>query len=316
VKGGIKMPEIPQELMSRLREAVGRNAAEGILLSGGLDTSVLAFMLREFSPHLRAFSVKLAGHGEDFRYGQGLCQHLGLELQLREISMTEALEAVPEVIRIRRSFDPALPNDLAIYFALKLAREQGSRCVVTGDGADELFCGYDYMFDLDLESYLPELARRMSFSSTELGRSLGVEVKQPFLDGEMVQFALSVKPELKVRDERGKRYGKWLLRKAFAEFLPEEIVWQDKRPIEVGSGFARLREVIGSWISEDELAQAEREFKVKFLSRDHLFYYRVYRQVVGEIPAPGPGQISCPGCGAGLEPSAFHCQTCGWSRKL
>ncbi len=304
-----------QELRLRLREAVRRNKAEGILLSGGLDTSLLAFLLRDIWPNLKAFNVQLAGYGEDFSYSRKLSQYLRLELHFKEVGVAEALEVIPEVVRITKSFDPGLPNDLAIYFALKFAQEHGLKSVVTGDGADELFCGYSYMFDLDLRSYLPGLVHRMTFSSTELGRSLGMEVKQPFLDGELISFALSLAPELKVREENGRKYGKWLLRKAFEAYLPGEIVWQDKRPIEVGSGFSRLREVISSWIEEDELARAEQEFKVKFLSRDHLFYYRVYRQVVGEIPAPGPGQETCPGCGAGMAPSSFHCQTCGWSRE-
>ena len=228
--------------------------------------------------------------------------------------MEEALEAIPEVIRIRRSFDPALPNDLALYFALKLAKEKGFDNVITGDGSDELFAGYSYMFDLNLEDYLPKLTERMNFSAGELGHHLGIKVKQPFLDDEFVSFALSIKPDLKVRKEGGKRHGKWILRKAFETFLPQEVVWQDKRPIEMGSGFTELRGIIASKIPEEEFTKEK--YPIKFLSKDHPFYYRIYREVVGEIPPPRPGEGKCPGCGAGIKASSFHCRVCGWSRGL
>jgi len=228
----------------------------------------------------------------------------------------EALEAIPEVIEIRRSFDPALPNDLALYFALRLAKERGFGSVITGDGSDELFAGYSYMFDLDLERYLPKLAERMSFSAGELGLHLGVEVKEPFLDDEFVSFALSIEPDLKIREEGGKRHGKWILRKAFEAFLPQEIVWQGKRPIETGSGFAELRRIIASRISEEEFAEARSSYPIKFLTKDHLFYYQIYRQVVGEIPPPKLGEERCPGCGAGIRASSFHCRICGWCRRV
>jgi len=300
------------ELRSKLRGAVERNKAQALLFSGGLDTSILAFL----SPDICALNVRLEEFGEDFRYARALSRKLGLQLYLRKVGVEEALEAIPEVIKIRRSFDPALPNDLALYFALQLAREQGFGSVMTGDGADELFAGYDYMFDLDLERYLPKLAERMYFSASELGSYLGVEVRQPFLDDELVSFALSIRPDLKVREEGGRKYGKWILRKAFEGFLPREIVWQPKRPIELGSGFAELRRIIVSNISEEEFVRAQRTYPIQFVSKDHLFYYRIYRRVVGRIPPPGPGEERCPGCGAGMSVSSSHCRICGWCQRV
>lgn len=305
------MEVILEELRLRLKEALRRNAAQALLFSGGLDSSVLAYLS---SPGIHALSVRLEEYGEDFRYARMLSQKLGFQLHLRKVSVEEALETIPEVIRIRRSFDPALPNDLALYFTLKLAKEKGFETVITGDGADELFAGYSYMFDLNLERYLPKLAERMNFSAGEMGLHLGIKVKHPFLDDEFVSFALSIKPDLKVREEGGKRHVKWILRKAFEPFLPQEIVWQDKRPIEMGSGFAKLRGIIASKISEEEFTNMK--YPIKFLSKDHPFYYRIYRQVVGEIPPPKPGEEKCPGCGAGIKASSFHCRICGWCREI
>ena len=305
------MKAILEELRLRLKEAVGRNVAQALLFSGGLDSSILAFLS---SPGIHALSVRLEEYGGDFKYARMLSQKLGFRLHLRRVNVEEALEAIPEVIRIRRSFDPALPNDLALYFALKLAKEKGFDNVITGDGSDELFAGYSYMFDLNLEDYLPKLTERMNFSAGELGHHLGIKVKQPFLDDEFVSFALSIKPDLKVRKEGGKRHGKWILRKAFETFLPQEVVWQDKRPIEMGSGFTELRGIIASKIPEEEFNKAK--YPIKFLSKDHPFYYRIYRELVGEIPPPKPGEGKCPGCGAGIKASSFHCRVCGWCRGL
>ena len=289
-----KIGAICAQLRAKLKDAVDRNKAEGMLFSGGLDTSVLAFL----SPDIPALSVRLEDYGDDYEYAKSLSSRLKLSLHLKEVRTDEALEAIPLVIKARRSFDPALPNDLALYFALKLAKEKGIGSVMTGDGSDELFAGYSYMVDLDLDDYLPRLACRMQFSSNELGAQLGIEIKQPFLDREFVSFALSIRPELKVRRQGETKYGKWILRKAFETFLPYEVVWQGKRPIEVGSGFAKLRDKIASRISDAEFSRTESVCPVKFITRDHLFYYLVYRQVVGDIPQPEPGQSVCPGCSA------------------
>ena len=128
--------------------------------------------------------------------------------------------------------------------------------------------------------------------------------------------ALSIKPNLKVRPKGGKKYGKWILRKAFEDLLPPEVVWQGKRPIEIGSGFTKLREIIASRISDEEFATTKSGSQIAFISKDHLFYYQVYLKVVGEIPQPKPGEARCPGCGTGIKAASFHCRICGWSQKL
>ncbi len=296
-------PSLLDGLRACLRTSIARNPADVLLFSGGLDTSILAVL----SPTIPAVHVCLGETGRDLPYAETVARALGLELILRRVTVEEALAAIPDVIRIRRSFDPALPNDLAISFALDEARKRGYRSVMTGDGADELFAGYSYMFHLDLERYIPWLVGRMHFSANELGAGLGLRVSQPYLDLEVVTLALTVPPALKVRYEDGRQYGKWVLRKAFEGALPTEVCWQDKRPIEVGSGFTALRETIAGLVTE-----SDQRAPVRFLCPDHPYYYRIYREVVGRIPRPGPGEKSCPGCGAGMLAAAHHCRVCGW----
>jgi asparagine synthase (glutamine-hydrolysing) len=314
--------DIREQLRSKLTEAVERNRADGILLSGGLDTSILALVAR---PSV-GFTVALKGSlASDLVYSEKIAKLLGIHHKKGEFTTEEALATLPEVIKILKTFDLALPNDLAIYFALKLARENGISSVMTGDGADELFAGYSYMAELplkDLGRYIRKLSQNWHFSANELGRALGVEIKQPFLDEDFVRFALEISPELKVKDGVGKH----ILRKSFEDLLPAEIVWRGKEPIEYGSGSTKLREVIDSMVTDGEFQSARNEVDIKFLNKEHLFYWRIYNKVVGKIPkaspsAPSPftgegwGEVkSCPCCGVSM--GTYHCPTCGFSRSL
>ena len=302
------MQVLISEIRKKLKCAVDESRAEGLLLSGGLDSGILAAL----APGVSAFTVTLAPYGEDGEYAKILTRTLQINWYHRMIGIGEAVDSVPAVIRILKSFDPAIPNDIATYFGLKLAKEKGAKNVMTGDGSDELFAGYSFMFDLpDLESYIRGLKNKMCFSSNILGQKLGVKIKQPYLSHEMIELALEIPKDFKIRVEGEKRWGKWILRKAFEDVLPPKIIWQDKRPLEYGSGTRRLRRIISEKISDEEFAEKRRLYPVRFMSKEHLFYYEIYRKVVGEIPAPEDNQRACPGCGAGIERKANHCHICG-----
>jgi asparagine synthase (glutamine-hydrolysing) len=313
--------DICEQLRNNLKEAVGRNRADGILLSGGVDTSILAFVAK---PSI-GFTVALKDSpASDLVYSEKISKLLEIKHKKMEFTTEEALATLPEVIGILKTFDLALPNDLSIYFSLKLARENGIRSVMTGDGADELFAGYSYMAELPLEDlgrYIRRLSQNWYFSAGYLGRALGVEVKQPFLDEDFVGFALEISPELKVKDG----VGKYILRKSFEDSIPPEVVWRRKEPIEYGSGSTKLHEIINSMVTDEEFQSAKKEVDIKFINKEHFFYWRIYNQVVGAIPkaspAPSPftgegaGEVkSCPCCGVAM--GTYHCPTCGFARPL
>jgi asparagine synthase (glutamine-hydrolysing) len=311
-----------EQVRNKLKEAVERNGADGMLLSGGVDTGILAFVA---GPSV-GFTVALKDSpASDLVYSEKIAQLLGIQHRKVEFTTEEALGTLPEVIRILKTFDLALPNDLSIYFALKLAKENGISSVMTGDGADELFAGYSYMAELspqDLGRYIRRLSQNWHFSAGYLGRALGVEIKQPFLDEDFVRFALEISPELKVKDG----VGKYILRKSFEDLIPQEIVWRRKEAIEYGSGSTKLHEIINNMVTDEEFALATNEVDIKFINKEHFFYWRIYNEVVGEIPkaspsAPSPftgegwGEVkSCPCCGAAI--GMYHCPTCGFSRPL
>jgi len=302
--------KIYEQLRCKVKEAAERNKADGILLSGGLDTSILAFIA---GPSV-GFTVALKDSpASDLVYSEKISKLLGIKYKKMEFTKEEALAMLPEVIKILKTFDLALPNDLAIYFALKLAKGNKISSVMTGDGSDELFAGYSYMAGLppeDLERYIRRLSGNWHFSSGYLGRALGVEVRQPFLDEHFVRFALEISPELKVKDG----VGKYILRKSFEDLIPVEIVWRRKEPIEYGSGSTKLHEIINSIVTDKEFESARKEVDIKFINKEHFFYWRIYNQVVGEIPKAGDDEIGCPCCGASM--GAYHCPTCGFSRPL
>ncbi len=314
--------DVYEQLRRRLKEAADRNKADGILLSGGLDTSILAFVAR---PRI-AFTVALKdSQAPDSDYSEKVSRLLGIELRIKEFTVEEAIKALPEVIKILKTFDLALPNDLSIYFALRMARENNVSSVITGDGSDELFAGYSYMASLspgDLKRYIKRLSTNWHFSANDLGKALSIGVKQPFLDEDFVRFALDISPELKVK----KGAGKYILRKSFEGLIPSEIIWRKKEPIEYGSGSTKLHKVINNMVSDEEFQSVKKKTGIKFMNKEHCFYYRIYKEVVGEIPkaspsAPSPvngeewGEIEgCPCCGASMGKS--HCRVCGFSQPL
>jgi len=296
------------ELKRRFAEAVSRNQAEGILFSGGLDSALVA----AYSTNCRAISVGLELYGEDRYYAEKVAKFLKLDHYHKTVKTEEAIAAIPEVIKILKSFDPAIPNDVTAYLGLKCAKDMGIKSMITGDGSDEIFLGYNFMLEKrDLRKYLDRMYRTMRFSSNKIGENLGIDIKQPFLDKEFMDFSQGIDVDLKIRRENRKTWGKWILRKALEGALPQEVLWQSKRPLEVGSGMTRLRNIIESRVTDEELEAGKRSFPIKFRNKEHFYYYCIYKDVAGEIPAPEKGQKICECCGAGMAINNFHCKICG-----
>jgi len=307
------------ELRQILEKAVERNLASALLLSGGLDTSILASMGSKYIS-LKAFTVAFdEAEAPDLAYARQVAKHLGLEHVVHLFGRAEVFRTVPQVVETLRTFDPMMVrNDLAILVALKQVKKSNLTAVMTGDGCDELFAGYSFFFDCGEEQLRLELQkmwRVMGFSSPLLGKSLGVEVRFPFLDPEVKAFAMRLSPSNLVRGVKGHRQGKWILRKAFEEVLPKEVVWRVKTPIEYGTGTTVLPRIFDTVISDQEFCRKRKEYldkdRVALRDKEQLFYYEAYRAAVGVPSAEDPRAKSCPMCNSNVHEGGTYCRTCG-----
>lgn len=148
-----------------------------------------------------------------------------------------------------------------------------------------------------------------------LAKVLNMEVKLPYLDPAFKKFAMELQPDIKVRDEGEQTWGKWILRKAFENLLPEEIVWRVKTPIESGSGTSILPDFFNSIISDAEFEEKKGKYfnedKVTIRDKEQLFYYENYRSAIGTPhPTDFEGKI-CPYCTSSVPNTATYCRRCG-----
>jgi asparagine synthase (glutamine-hydrolysing) len=310
-------PELLRGLRSALESAVERNSAEAILLSGGLDTSIVASLAACHGP-LKAYTVALEGApSPDIEYANLMAKHLDLNHNLHVFGMEELLENLPEVVKTLRVFDPMeIRNSAAVYIGMKEAKKDGVATLLTGDACDELFAGYSFLFNLvsqDLKASLNRLWNVMSFSAIPMAESLGMVAKIPFLDPEVKLLASRVNPSYLVVEQEGQTWGKWIVRKAFEDLLPSEITWRVKTPIEYGCGTTTLPQIFDKRIPDEGFHEKQQRIKeidnVTIRDKEHLAYYEIFRRVLG--PRPETTGRTCPGCQYEVRQDATFCRTCG-----
>ena len=306
-------------IVQALEESVKRNLSDGLLLSGGLDTTILACLAARWTKP-NCLTVAMRGAPTpDVGYARLVATQMNLEHHVHYFEDDELNEGIRASIRVMRSFDPMeIRNSAAIYVALKAGKKLGLKSFMTGDGGDELFGGYSYLFGLtraELEAELKKLGANMRFASVPLSRDLGVEAKLPFLDPRFKTLADNLDVRLKVRSEDGQVWGKWVLRKASEKIIPREVAWRVKVPIEVGTGTTILPWLFDSIIPDAEFNKSKakylKEDGVTIRDKEHLHYYQIYRELVGLPAVAGDGDRKCPQCGAGVDQRATFCRTCG-----
>ncbi len=304
------------QICLRVREviqgSVRKKNVDAMLFSAGLDTSILAYEISRLSK-LKLVTVIYESYGLDAPFASSLAENLNLDYEVIQLSDERIQQLLPAVIDILQSFDPMeIRNSIPIYAGLKFAKERWDvKTVMTGDGVDELFFGYSYLFersDKDLQEYLLYLLKHMHFSSFDLGAALGVEVYSPYLTNEVKSLAVKINPDFKIKD----KIGKWILRKAYEDFLPEEYIWREKTPIEAGSGTSILPQLIGQKLSDEYFERKKQYYScdcVKIRDKEHLYYYEIFKKL--EIKIPVKGEKKCPGCGAKWSSDIKFCRTCG-----
>jgi asparagine synthase (glutamine-hydrolysing) len=316
------MNKILSETRELVDKIVKRNLTEDILFSGGLDTSVVAYAAAKFTK-LNGFTVAFENSPAlDLKYSKLMAELLKMNHKIHFFGEEEMRSAINDVVQILKVFDPMdIRNSVAAYVALNFAKKNGAKIVMTGDGLDELLAGYSWLFNLsetELNAKLSNMWKVMQFTSIPMAESLGMVAKPPFLDQEFQNFAFNLDPKLMIRDERGKTWGKWIIRKAYEGMLPDEIVWRIKTPLEFGSGTTIFPKVFAERISDDYFQTKAKKYlesdRVTIRDKEHLFYYEVFRSHFGipsEFFKDAKGK-HCPYCGSNAvyEQSRF-CKVCG-----
>ncbi len=242
----------------------------GALLSGGLDSSIIAALAARHVDRLQTFAVGLPG-SPDLAAARVVAEHLGTRHHELAVRPEDVRAILPRILYHLESYDRDLVRSaVPCYLVAGLAAER-VKVVLTGEGADELFAGYDYYRDYEDPDLLhEELARSVSaMHDVNLQRvdrmtmAHGLEARVPFLDTEMVSLGLSLPPQWKLHTDRpgARPVEKWILRKAFEHLLPAEIVWRDKLQFDQGSGFADLLAAGAAAASGDDAGAEEQIYR-------------------------------------------------------
>ena len=253
----------------------------------------------------------------DLTYCQMISKEMQLPLSIYNVKIAIILEAIEETIKILKNFnDIEIRNNVVMYLAMKWAKDHDEKSIITGDGADELFAGYNFLAgkpESELEEEIKRICSVMHFPTQEIGKSLGVNVESPFLKESVIELAKKIPANLKIKNEGNKRYGKWILRKTFEKYIPQQIVWRTKSPMQEGSGTAGLTNLFNSIISEESFVEKkltiEKEDGVVVRSRESMHYYEIFKKMFGS-PVDNHVENTCPYCRHKVVNSKF-CRMCG-----
>ena len=298
-----------------LTESVERNSADALLLSGGLDSSILASIMHP------KYSVA-AGFGSDApdlpyaRQVAGKYCSNHVEVIFDHDRMTELVECVIEVLR---TFDPIEIRNSAVALAgLEQAGSDSFSAVMTGDGGDELFAGYNYLAryysDMQrLDSELQRLWQVMHFASRNLGEHIGIEVKMPFLDEKFKSFAKSISVDQKIGERDNKKWGKFILRHCFEPALGS-LAWRPKLAQEQGAATGKYGDFIEKTIDNltfaNKMKISKEQEAVTIRSKEHLHYYEIFKKHF-PLPREEDCESRCPECNGCIARSGRFCRICG-----
>ena len=265
----------------------------GVFLSGGLDSTLVAAIAQRYLDRrgmkLKTFAVGLEG-SPDLLAARVAAEHIGTEHHEHVYTAEEATEALPKVVRAIEAFDPSLVRSAVPNLMLAEFTSKHVKVVLTGEGADELFAGYEYMAEYDDADELhAELVRSIEgLHNLNLQRcdrvtmAYGLEARVPFLDQATIRQALAIPAEWKLHAPGTPE--KRLLREAFEGWLPDELLWRDKAQFGDGSGAASvLTEPFSASITEDELDAERDAVEPQIRTREELAYFRIFREHLGDV---------------------------------
>lgn len=317
----IDLAKLLPEARALVSKVVQKNMAEGILFSAGTDTSIIAYEAVKYNPNIKAITVSFKqGKPRDTEYVKKMVDFLNLNHEFYVFDIEEAISAAEDVVKVLKTFDPMdVRNTVPAYIGLTVAKEKGIKSVLTGDALDELF-GYPWQFHLSETEFakaLSDMWGEMAFSSIPMGNSVGVTVKAPYLDPLFMDYAKKLPVKFKVNIENGVKYGKWILRKAYAELIPKEVIWRSKAPLEQGTGTWVLPDYFDKEIATEDFEEKKKLYldkdEVILTSKEQLVYYELFRKRFGrpsEVYNDTTGK-QCPNCKGYVKTNIGFCKICG-----
>ncbi|MCL1965654.1 MAG: asparagine synthase C-terminal domain-containing protein [Candidatus Bathyarchaeota archaeon] len=311
------------EARTVVNRVIENNLGDGMLFSAGTDTSIIAYEAIKYRPDISTLTIAFKqGDPKDTVYVREMVEFLKLKHQTYSFDVAEALENVPKVVKALKTFDPMdVRNSISIYIGLLRLKEHGLSKILTGDGLDELF-GYPWQFHLSEEEFCKkqvDMWAEMGFSSITLSKSLGMEVKQPYLDPVFMNWAKKLPVKVKINMHNGEKYSKWLLRKAYEETIPREVVWRPKAPLEAGTGTSALTSVFQNQYTDTEFMEKQKGIleadNVQIRDKEQLLYYEAFREIFdkpSEVFTDSKDDAKmCPQCKGHVKTKIQFCKICG-----
>ncbi len=292
---------IPDSILKRVRDQLietveGQMMGDvpvGVFLSGGLDSNLIAAIAHRWyekrGEKLKTFAVGLED-SPDLKAARAVAEYLGTEHYESIYTSEDALRILPEVVRVIENFDPSLVRSAVPNYILAKFAAQYVKVVLTGEGADEIFAGYEYFEDFETEEDLhTELIRTIEgLHNLNLQRgdrvtmAHGLEARVPFLELGMIELGLALPAGWKLAGEGQPE--KRLLRQAFDGWLPEDFLWRKKAQFGDGSGASSvLQEKMEKTVSEEEFERERNEVDPPLRTREEVAYYRIFRDCFEEV---------------------------------
>lgn len=289
--------EIRQALRTAVKKQMMSDVPYGVLLSGGLDSSVISAITQSFSerriednsetkawwPRLHSFAVGLKG-APDLEKARMVADHIGTVHHEINYTIQEGLDAIRDVIYFIETYDvTTVRASTPMYLLARVIKSMGIKMVLSGEGADEIFGGYLYFHKApSAEEFHKETVRKLSklylYDCLRANKSLaawGVEGRVPFLDKEFLDVAMRTNPAAKMCP--GKTMEKRIVREAFSDMLPDEIVWRQKEQFSDGVGYSwidTLKKVTEELVTDDQMAHAAERFPINTPMCKEEYYYR------------------------------------------
>lgn len=297
------IPELRAALEAAVHRQLMSDVPYGVLLSGGLDSSITSALAKKYSdkriesedtdaawwPRLHSFATGLEG-SPDLAAARKVAEHLDTVHHEVKFTIQEGIDAIKDVIYQLETYDvTTIRASTPMYLMARAIKAMGIKMVLSGEGADEIFGGYLYFHKApNAKEFHEETVRKLDklhqYDCLRANKSLcawGIEGRVPFLDKEFMDVAMRLNPKDKMII-RGERIEKWVLRKAFEDYLPESVAWRQKEQFSDGVGYSwidTLKEMVNTQVSDEQLKNAHFKFPVQPpKSKEEYFYRSIFSQ--------------------------------------